>query len=210
MGQNPYRGIIFDFGGVFTTTRSRDAIFRRCEAELGLSKGEVWRLLYGNEVWRAVSCGKASAEDYWDYITDELGGRVPAELEPFKHNPFFPEELDKQMVLLARRLHKRYKTALCSNATLYLETLLAEHGLQSIFDVVVNSARVSLRKPDPRIFQLTADRMGLLPKQCLFIDDKERNTTVAEAVGMKAIVFRSATQLARQLDAFRITSRAKT
>jgi len=206
MGQNPYRGIIFDFGGVFTTTRSRDAIFRRCEAELGLSEGNVWRLLYGNEVWRAVSCGKASAEDYWGYVTRGLGGRVPAELEPFKHNPFFPEELDKRMVLLARRLHKRYKTALCSNATLYLDTLLAEHGLQPLFDVVVNSARVGLRKPDPRIFQLTADRMGLLPEECVFVDDKERNTVVAEAVGMRAIVFRSAAQLMRDLRKLGISS----
>ena len=128
MGQNPYRGIIFDFGGVFTTTGSRDAIFHRCEAELGLSEGTVWRVLYSNDVWRSVSCGKASAEDYWDYVTRELGGRVPAELEPFKYNPFFPEELDERMVLLARQLHKRHKTALCSNATLYLDTLLAKRG----------------------------------------------------------------------------------
>ncbi len=209
MGQNPYRGIIFDFGGVFTTTRSRDGIFRRCEAELGLSTGTVSRLLYGTEIWRAVSCGKASAEDYWDYVTSELGGRVPAELEPFKHNPFSPEELDKRMVLLARRLHKRYKTALCSNATLYLDTLLPEHGLLPLFDVVVNSARVGLRKPDPQIYRLTADRMGLLPEECVFVDDKERNTAVAEMLGMKAIVFRSAAQLVRQLDASGITSRAQ-
>ena len=65
----------------------------------------MWRVLYSNDVWRAVSCGKASAADYWDYVTRELGGRVPAELEPFKHNPFFTEELDKRVVLLARRLH---------------------------------------------------------------------------------------------------------
>jgi len=169
----------------------------------------VRRLLYGNEVWRAVSIGKASAEDYWDYVSRELGGRVPTELEPFKHNPFFPEELDKRVVLLARRLHKRYKTALCSNATLHLDTLLAEHGLQPLFDVVVNSARVGLRKPDPQIYRLTVDRMGLLPEECVFIDDKERNTAVAEMLGMKAIVFRSAAQLMRQLDASGITSRAK-
>ncbi|HUT16633.1 MAG TPA: HAD-IA family hydrolase [Anaerolineae bacterium] len=67
-----------------------------------------------------------------------------------------------------------------------------------------------MRKPDPQIYRLTADRMGLLPEECVFVDDKERNTAVAEKLGMQAIVFRSAAQLMRQLDAFGVTSRAKT
>jgi putative hydrolase of the HAD superfamily len=103
------------------------------------------------------------------------------------------------MIALGRRLHQRHKTALLSNATVYLDALLAEHGLTAIFDVIVNSARVGLRKPDPEIFNLTVERMGLLPTECLFVDDKDRNTRAAQALGMKAIVFRSAAHLMRQL-----------
>jgi len=66
-----------------------------------------------------------------------------------------------------------------------------------------------MRKPDPQIYRLTADRMGPLPKECVFVDDKARNTAVAEMLGKKAIVFRSAAQLMRQLDASGIRSRAK-
>ena len=104
------------------------------------------------------------------------------------------------MVALARRLHKRYRLALLSNATPYLEVLLAEYGLRDIFDIVMNSARVGMRKPDTGIYLLTLERMELLASHCLFVDDKERNTAVAEALGMKAIVFRSAAQLARGLE----------
>jgi len=193
------KGIIFDFGGVFTKIRPREVILRRCEAELGLSKGELESLLFTGEDWWAVSTGEISAEEYWHRVHNVLRDRVPASLEPFKHNPFAYEELNMRMITLGRRLHKRYRTALLSNATVYLDHLLAKHGLTTLFDVVVNSARVGLRKPDPEIFKLTVDKMGLLPTQCLFVDDKERNTKVAEALGMAAIVFRSAAQLMQQL-----------
>jgi putative hydrolase of the HAD superfamily len=199
MERRALRGVILDFGGVFTKTRRHKLILRRCEAELGLAKGELASLLFAGEHWRAVSTGTISAEEYWQRIHNALGGRVPAVLEPFKHNPFAYEQLNGRMIAIARRLHKRYKTALLSNATVYLDTLLAEHGLTAMFDVIVNSARVGLRKPDPEIFKLTIDRMGLEPRQCLFVDDKERNTEVAQALGMRTIVFRSAAHLMRQL-----------
>jgi len=199
MAHQTLEGVIFDFGGVFTKTRSRQGILRRCEAELGLRAGELTRLLFSGEHWWAVSTGTASADEYWDHIRLALGGQVPAVLTPFKHNPFAYEGLNKRMTVLARRLHKRYKTALLSNATVYLDGLLAEHRLTEVFDVVVNSARVGLRKPDSAIFTLTVERMGLLSTECLFVDDKERNTEVARALGMTAIVFRSAAQLMQEL-----------
>ena len=193
------RGIIFDFGGVLTKIRPRNAILRRCEDELGLAKGKLASLLFTGEHWWAVSTGKISDEEYWQHVTDALGGRVPALLEPFKHNSFAYEDLNQRMITLGRRLQKRYRTALLSNATIYLDTLLAEHGLTAVFDVIVNSARVGLRKPDPEIFELTMQSMGLVPRQCLFVDDRVRNTTAAQALGLRTIVFRSAAHLIRQL-----------
>jgi len=131
-----------------------------------------------------------------------LGDRpLPAALEPFQHNPCAYEELNQRMIALARRLRKSYRTALLSNATLYLDTLLVDHDLAGVFDVIVNSARVGLRKPDPQIYRLTLDRLRLVPTQCLFIDDKKRNTLVAQSLGMKVIVFRSVADLMRRLRA---------
>ncbi|MBC7233287.1 MAG: HAD family phosphatase [Chloroflexi bacterium] len=199
MKQPALAGIIFDFGGVFTKTRRRDQILHRCEDNLGLARGTLLELLFAGEHWLAVSTGKISAEQYWQAIGKALNGTVPAELEPFRYNPFAYEELNQKMVALGRRLHQRYTIALLSNATPYLEVLLARYGLGDVFDVVVNSARVGMRKPDAGIYQLTLDKMGMSAEQCLFVDDKERNTAVAEALGMKALVFRSAAYLERQL-----------
>ena len=173
------RAIIFDFGGVFTKTRSRDLVLHRCEDQLGLARGALWGLLFVGEHWWSVSTGKASAEGYWQRICDALGGQVPPALEPFKHNPFAYEELNGTMVALVRRLHRRFKIGLLSNATPYLEVLIEQKGLMDLFDIIVNSARVGLRKPDPEIYRLTVAKLELEPQQCLFVDDKERNTEVA-------------------------------
>lgn len=197
--EHSLRGIIFDFGGVFTKTRRRKAMLQRIEDELGLGRGELASLLFSGEHWWAVSTGKVTAEEYWEAVRNVLGGRVPAVLEPFKYNPFAYEGLNQRMMRLARRLHQHYRTALLSNAMPYLDTLLAEHGLTELFDVVVNSARVGLRKPDAAIYELTLERIQVPAPQCLFVDDKERNTKVAQDLGMRAIVFRSAADLMRRL-----------
>jgi len=210
MEQPQLTGIIFDFSSVFTRINRRVRILRECEAELRLPRNELTNLLFAGEVWWAVSTGKITAKEYWQQVIQALGDQpLPAALEPFQHNPFAYEELNQRMIAVARRLRKSYRTALLSNATLYLDTLLADHNLTDIFDVIVNSARVGLRKPDPQIYRLTLDRIGLAPAQCLFVDDKERNTLVAQALGMEAIVFRSAADLMRRLRADGVSGSSK-
>jgi putative hydrolase of the HAD superfamily len=193
------RGIILDFGGVFTKTRSRDAVLHHWENQLGLGRGALLDLLFSGEHWWAVSTGKSSADEYWQHITDALNGRVPPPLEPFKHNPFACEGLNGRMVALVRRLHGHYRIGLLSNATPYLEVLIKQYGLTDLFDVIVNSSRAGLRKPDPAIYRLTLTDLGLTAQECLFVDDKERNTEVAQGLGMQALVFQSVADLKRQL-----------
>jgi putative hydrolase of the HAD superfamily len=57
-----------------------------------------------------------------------------------------------------------------------------------LFDVVVISAEVGMRKPEERIFRHTAGLLGLTPRECVFIDDLEANVAAAEAVGMTAVL----------------------
>lgn len=195
------KGLILDFGGVFTKTRTRDLILRRCERELRLAPGTLTTLLFSGDHWWLVSTGEISADEYWAYICHALEGRVPTILEPFRYNPFAYEELNLRTAKLVSKWRKRYKIALLSNATPYLEALIAQHGLDCLFDVIVNSSRVGLRKPDIRIYELTLERLQLLPQECVFVDDKPRNRDVARALGISAVLFRSATSLERQVRA---------
>jgi putative hydrolase of the HAD superfamily len=193
------KGLILDFGGVFTRVRRRTWVLHRVEASLGLPRDTLIELLFTGEHWFAVSTGRASVDEYWKEICATLDGRVPVELQPFKENPFAYEELNLRMVALAKRLHKRYRIALLSNATPLLDRLLCDLNLNDLFDTVVNSSRVGLRKPDAAIYLLTLERLGLPAGECLFVDDKQRNTDVALALGMRAVTFRSASQLEREL-----------
>ena len=93
------------------------------------------------------------------------------------------------------------RLALCSNALPGLADYLQQSGLASLFGVIVISALVGLRKPDPRIYHVTAGRLGLPLHACLLVDDKERNVLAAQAAGMPAVVFESAAGLEASLPA---------
>jgi putative hydrolase of the HAD superfamily len=68
------------------------------------------------------------------------------------------------------------------------------------FDEMVISAEVGLVKPDPRIYQLAVDRLGVAPADAVFIDDFSRNVEGAQAVGLHAIHFRNPQQARRELE----------
>jgi len=195
------RGIIFDWGGVMTRTAGRDVVLRECETEMHLAPGALLQALFTGQHWWDLSTGNATPEQYWHEVMGLLGGSIPRALEPFRDNPFAYERPNQRMVKLVRRVRTSYKTALLSNATLELERSLAQDELVGLFDLVVNSSRVGMRKPNPAIFRLTLRRMALPANACLFIDDKVRNTEAAESVGMRSIVFRSAARLGQQLEA---------
>ena len=57
-----------------------------------------------------------------------------------------------------------------------------------LFDVILDSSAVGLRKPDPAIYRLTCERLGLDLAECLFVDDLECNVAAARALGMEALL----------------------
>jgi len=66
--------------------------------------------------------------------------------------------------------------------------------VDELFETVVDSAFVGLRKPDPAIYRIVCDRLALEPAQCLFLDDVEVNCTAATELGMTAVLFRDSEQ----------------
>ena len=70
---------------------------------------------------------------------------------------------------------------------------------QSLFDECVLSGEVGITKPHPHIFQMMADKLGVKPEECVMIDDIEENCSGADAAGMKAILYRTNTQVLDEL-----------
>lgn len=201
------QAIIFDFGGVFTFEWRTERLLASYDRALGLPNGTVLNRLYTGETWELVSTGKISEDEYLRRIQAAWEGPWPAELEAFKHGRAPGEGINRRVVRLALALRQQYTLALLSNATPSLRSLLSELHLLDLFDVVVISAEVGLRKPDPAIYSTAAILADADAADCLFIDDRERNVEAAQTLGMRTILFRSATQAQRELLAAGILER---
>lgn len=82
------------------------------------------------------------------------------------------------------------RLAIISNASDILEETLGERfKISHYFELILNSARVGIAKPEPEIYQIALDRLDLLPEQTVFADDKQRNIDAAAALGIHAHLF---------------------
>ena len=192
--------LVCDFGGVLTTPI--EAGFLAYQEESGLPLEEL-----------GTAMGRA-AEEHGDHplfmlergeITEpEFGSRVGAHLngsfDLARLRALFMERLDRneEMIEFVRQLRARgVRTALLTNNVREWEPLWRSKlpEIDELFDVVVDSAFVGMRKPDPAIFELTLERLGgVVPEHCVFVDDLEPNCDAARALGMAAVRFESAAQ----------------
>lgn len=100
---------------------------------------------------------------------------------------------------IANELKPHYKLGLLSNAGAnWLDELFTAEQVQ-LFDAVALSYETGFVKPNPQAYHIIAERLGVEPVQCVFIDDQERYCTAAREVGMPAIVYTSPAQLRAEL-----------
>jgi putative hydrolase of the HAD superfamily len=199
------RVVIFDFGGVLDfddNERSWVARREQMAAELGMTGEEMWTLFYKTNPWQQVKKGRITYPEFWDAILTPLGIVGEAAQTAWVDRLFEGRDhIHDDMNAIVRTLKPHYKLAVLSNTFLpeMEQWLIDRHGFAGIFDVVVSSAKEGMAKPEPEIYQVTLDRLGVQPHEALFIDDLPRNTTAAEALGINTILFESPAQLRREL-----------
>jgi epoxide hydrolase-like predicted phosphatase len=183
------QAVILDWGGVLM--RTLDLTPRlKWDARLGPTSGAdtIARLVFESGDWRRAQAGQISEEMVWTH----LGARLqlaPEALAELRHDFWAGDRLDGELLALIRRLRPRFKTALLSNFPSSLRTLLAEQGVSDAFDLVIISGEEGIVKPDPRIFRLAAQRLGVPIGDCLFVDDFVENIQGARAAGMQTLHF---------------------
>ncbi|MGE5595106.1 MAG: HAD family hydrolase [Hyphomicrobiales bacterium] len=209
---NQIAAVIFDFGGVIipgagdaNALADQATPFGRIEARYGLEPGTLWAAHYETETWRRLRVGEGTAELWHASVHEALLGQVDAETarailaelgEPR------PVEFNEGMIELIQRLRGRVKVGLLSNAAPGLEEELAGHyRIDHLFDDIINSATVRLAKPDPRIYALAAERLGVDLRRCFFTDDLPHNIEAAREAGMTAHQFDGYEGLVRALQA---------
>ena len=179
-----------DFGGVLTTNVFDS--FRAFCADEGLDPDTIRRLFREDE--RALACvrglerGELSEDDFGERFGELL------ELEPGRRpglvdRMFSHIRPDEEMVEALRCARAQgIRTGLISNsmgAGRYDRSAFPE-----LFDGVVISGDEGLHKPEPEIYELGCERVGLEPSECVFVDDLRENCEGAEAVGMTAVLHR--------------------
>jgi len=199
VSEREHRGLLVDFGGVLTTNiwRSFDAF---CAAE-GLERGTVLELFRGDgealALLRRLERGEVS-EEVFERGFGEMLGLEPEGLIVRLFAGLEPEPAMIGAVEAVRAAGIR--TGLISNSW---GTGIYERAPIEIFDATVISGDVGLHKPEPEIYRLGAERIGVEPERCVFVDDLRENIAGAEAVGMLGILHREPAETVAKLeDAF--------
>jgi putative hydrolase of the HAD superfamily len=199
--------VIFDFGGVLTLSGPIREELHRYERQLDLPRDTIVQAIGSGPSWEAASTGAMAESDYWAQVAADFAPRLPPAFGRFQHGTLPYEELDPRVAALVREMRGQVKTGLLSNATISLAGYLRRlPGVSGLFDDIVISAEVGLRKPDLEIYRLTVQRLGVEANRAVMIDDKARNTLAAQAAGMYAIVYVSPDQLRQELQRLGLTA----
>ena len=181
------RAIVFDWGGVIM--RTVEPGWRLAwDVRLGLEPGSVSRLFFESDAWQRAQLGQAAEADVWA----GLGARLnlsPEALAELHHDFWAGDQLDDELVQFIRSLRPRFKTGLLSNFASSLRAWLGQCSLGDAFDAIVISGEQGLVKPQARIYQLAAERLGAPIGECLFVDDFVENIEGARRAGMQALHF---------------------
>jgi putative hydrolase of the HAD superfamily len=183
------RGVIFDFGGVLWDMRWE--IARDLDRAHGLPRSSVFETLYRTGTWEAIERGRGDRQAWLDTAHKALEERAGRPLPPLHEEWRRSQCAIEPNLQLVRDLRSAYKLAILSNADLSLRGRLeGDMGIHHLFDDVVCSAEVGMAKPEAGIYALAAERLGLHPGECVFVDDLDTNVEAARQVGMQAVLFR--------------------
>lgn len=150
-----------------------------------------------HDIIRACDYGMLSRTDYFTQI-GELSGLGEQKIREIEKEQFVRNQ---QLIDRLPSYRQSYKVGMLSNiGDETMERLFPSGELHQLFDAYVLSGEVGMTKPSPEIFELMATRLGLLPEECLMIDDLPKNAEGARRAGMQTIVFASNQQFEAELE----------
>ena len=185
--------VIFDFGGVFTT--SPFEAFARFEAARGLPVDIIRRTNAANHfenAWAKFERAEIDLETFDNLFAAESLA-LGAEVRGSDVVPLLAGDPRPEMVEALRRVKQQCKTG-CITNNLPANSIGSLGGraiyvaeVMALFDHVIESAKIGLRKPDPRIYRMMAGALGVDPKNCVYLDDLGINLKPAREMGMTTI-----------------------
>jgi putative hydrolase of the HAD superfamily len=201
------RALISDFGGVLTSPLAAGFLAYQEEASISLEDlGHAMQAAteaYGEHPLFALERGEISEQEFARRLEEQLHDSF----DLGRLRELYFERLEPNVPMIAfigEQRRRGLRTALLTNNVREWEPLWRAKlpELDEVFEVVVDSAFVGMRKPEPRIYELTIERLGggLRAEECLFLDDIEVNCESARALGMTAVHFQHADQAIAELE----------
>lgn len=202
------KAVLWDFGGVITS--SPFEAFNRLEEERGLPRDFIRMINAKNpdtNAWALFERSEISAADFDEAFSKEADGKVRgAEVIKCLGGTVRPE-----MVEALTRIKARHKTACITNnvkagegAGMVRDAETAQaiaKIMDELFDHVIESSKAGVRKPDPRIYEMACEAIGVDPADCIYLDDLGINLKPARAMGMATIKVTGADQALDELEA---------
>ena len=199
--------VIFDFGGVLTS--SPFEAFARYETERGLPIDIIRRTNAANHLENAwAKFERAEVDiDTFDKLFAEESRALGAEVRGRDVLPLLQGDLRPEMVEALKRIKAQFKTGCITNnlpanaigsmtgRSLYVAEVMV------LFNHVIESAKIGLRKPDPRIYRMMVETLKVDPKKCVYLDDLGVNLRPAREMGMTTIKVTSGAQAIAELEA---------
>ncbi len=207
---NKFDAVIFDFGGVVTS--SPFEAFNRMEAERGIPRDSVRRINSTNpdgNAWALFERAEIDAQQF-DMLFANEAAMLDINLRGADVLTCLAGDLRPDMVGGIDRLKAAGFTLGCitnnvptgKGAGMALGDVRAEEiaSVMARFDHVIESSKVGVRKPDPRIYRMMCDTLNLAPEKCVYLDDLGINCKPAAALGMAAIKVTSGQQALTDLE----------
>ena len=199
--------VIWDFGGVFTT--SPFEAFARFEKERGLPADIIRRTNASNHrenAWAKFERAEVDLETF-DRLFAAESLALGAEVRGRDVLPLLIGDLRPEMVEALKRVKSRFKIG-CITNNLPANAIGSREGrllyiaeVMVLFDHVIESAKIGLRKPDPRIYRMMVEKLGVDPGACIYLDDLGVNLKPAREMGMTTIKVANAPQAIAELEA---------
>jgi putative hydrolase of the HAD superfamily len=199
--------VIWDFGGVLTS--SPFEAFARFENERGLPADIIRRTNASNHwenAWAKFERAEVDLETF-DQLFAEESLALGAEVRGKDVLPLLSGDLRPDMVEALRIVKSQFKTG-CITNNLPANAIGSKGGrsfyveeVMTLFDHVIESAKIGLRKPDPRIYRMMIEALGVAPKACVYLDDLGVNLKPAREMGMTTIKVVNAPQAIAALEA---------
>ncbi|WP_167407183.1 HAD-IA family hydrolase [Bradyrhizobium forestalis] len=198
--------VIFDFGGVLTS--SPFEAFARFETERGLPIDIIRRTNAANHLenaWAKFERAEVDIETFDELFAAESLA-LGAEVRGRDVLPLLQGDLRPEMVEALKRIKAQLKTGCITNnlpanaigsmtgRSLYIAEVMV------LFDHVIESAKIGLRKPDPRIYRMMVETLKVDPNSCVYLDDLGVNLKPAREMGMTTIKVTSGTQAIADLE----------